>query len=589
MVSVKKLRILWFGVNSGLVPAFKLESHLANGLALSGDQVLRVACDGVFSSYCPVMQAQQFGAQAPRHQKRNVCKGCKQVSRSASSSSAYQTTYLDNYVLPEDFAAVDEIVGGVTQNNWQDLVVDNIRVGRFATYLVMLRYKMPSVSASTEAWHEYRIDLKNALLTLRAAPRIMDDFDPTHAMVYNPLYPTNRMFVEVAAHRGVQLVAVTVGSHIPNRYGSLAIYPHISASQTARDSGSVMESLNESCSREEITAVSSHIRALADARDPWVYSAASGDIATDAVKRKLNLRPASPAVLALVASPDETRSSALVDAEYVRAQERTVSDVPEFIQATIGFANRNPDLDVILRLHPRLAPNKREKTTSPDLAVIEKLLTDLPINLHVNRPADRIGLYDIMRVTAVGLNQSSSAGLELLTMGIPVVHYDPDRLNAYPPELGFSVKAGDPENLDHVTRQALAHGRDSLFSVRAFRWYAVTLLRSQVHQNLDQGSSTPSEVKVSLSRSTTDIKRFIPARLRERAARWLALRHDKGRVRAPAVVEPWVREARERICLLHKGPLWNPLVRSRGTPLPDDTAEVLAAVDALKADLQFSE
>lgn len=589
MVPVNQMRILWFGVNAGLVPAFTLESHLANGLALCGDQVLRVACDGLFGSYCPVMQAQQFGANASRHQKKKVCRGCQQISESAASSSAYDTTYVDQILLPEDLTEVNELLSHVNEENWQDLEVDDIKVGRYATYLVMLRYKVPSVTASSEAWNEYRIDLKNALLALRAAPRIMDEFRPTHAMVYNPLYPTNRMFAEVAKRRAVQLVAITAGSYIPNRYGSLAIYPHISASQTARDSMSVMAALEVPCSQEEIAGVVGHINALVDARDPWVYSAASGGVSTDAVKQRLNLRPQTPAVLALVASPDETRSSALVDAEFERPRDHVISDVPEFVHATVDLARRNPDLDVILRLHPRLAPNKREKTTSPDLAVIEELLSDPPANLHVNRPSDRIGLYDVMRVTSVGLNQSSSAGLELLTMGIPVVHYDPARLNAYPPELGFSVKGRDPNELDRIVREALAHGNDSSFSIRAFRWYAVTLLRSLVHRDAIQLPQEPSDEALFPKRSTLEIKRVIPARMRERVARWLALQQDKKQVRSQDVVEPWVHEARERIQRLESGPLWNPLVRSRGTPLADDAPGVLAAVDALKTELRFSE
>jgi len=582
------MRILWFGVNAGLVPAFTLESHLANGLALSGDQVLRVACDGIFSDYCPVMQAQQFGPGAPKSQKKTACRKCKTISQAASSASAYQTTSLENYLLPEDHAAVAELIDQVTHENWHELEVADIPVGRYATYLVMLRYKVSDVTASKEAWDEYLIDLRNALLTLRVVPRIVDEFRPTHAMVYNPLYPTNRMFVETAKHLGIQVVSITVGNYIPNRYRCLAIYPHISASQTARDSRSVIEALHQPCSREEISGVVNQIRALTEARDPWVYSSVSGEISTDAVKELLNLRPAAPAVLALVASPDETRSSALVDAEYERSSSHQVSDVPEFVQATVDLAKRNPDLDVILRLHPRLAPNKRERTTSPDLALIMDLLTDTPPNLHINKPSDRIGLYDVMRVTSVGLNQSSSAGLELLTMGIPVVHYDPIRLNAYPPELGLSVEPRDPESLDRVVRLALTHGFDSSFSVRAFRWHAVTLLRCLVHRDSQYVQTEPSQQEPSPTRTVVRVKKLVPETVRARAAGWLALRQDKRQMHPQPVVEPWVKEARERIQMLDGGPLWNPIVRPRGVPLADDSAEVLAALDALKAELGFT-
>ena len=72
----------------------------------------------------------------------------------------------------------------------------------------------------------------------------------------------------------------------------------------------------------EVVAVTAQMRELMSGNDPWVYSAAHQRRDPDELRASLGLRRDSPVVVALLSSPDETRSSMLVDAEYHRDPER---------------------------------------------------------------------------------------------------------------------------------------------------------------------------------------------------------------------------------------------------------------------------
>jgi hypothetical protein len=578
------VNILWFGVNAGLVPSFRLEAELAQGLSLLGDQVTRIGCRGIFGEYCPVMMNESLFVSSERRDKERVCRDCRAIGRAADDSAAFPTVFVEDFTHPEDHAAIAEVLEHVTSENWRNLEVQGIPVGRYAAYLTMLHYKAPDVAAREDSWEEYRSDLRYSLLMVRVLPRIFDAVQPTHAMVYNPLYPTNRMFTELATRSSLPLISISTGGYVPDRLGTVAIYPHISSSQTVVDSATIRSTMVTPCSSSEVFAVESHIRGLIAGEDPWVYSTAPSRKPPQAIRTALGIAEGRHVVVALVASPDETRSSALVDAEYERVPGGDISDVREFVEVSLAFAVRNPDLDVVIRLHPRLAPNKREQVLSPDLLTLFAMLDNRPVNAHINEPGDGLGLYDVMRIADVGLNQSSSSGLELLAFGIPVVHYDPPRMNSYPPEFGYVVARHSDEELDRTVRLALADGPQAQRSVDAFRWYTATLLRSLVHQSpLPERPTIPTTPWVSSPPSR--MRALIPEAWRYRVARWQARRREETSVRPSSVVHPWVVECRERIVNLGPGPVWNPETRPRGKSSMRDEDEIAFAVSRLRHDV----
>lgn len=586
---VTQWRILWFSPNAGIWETSQLEHDLANGLAILGAQVTVIRCRGLFDSFCPTMKANGLTPYSSRSQKKSVCRDCRHSASTFQKVARYSTVWIDDYVTHEMQQEINHTMAAVTRDNWRTFGNYEIPINRYATYLAMLHHKVPDITATEESWREYVSDLKNSYFALAALPTIFGQVNPTHCFVYNPLYPTNRVFSELALQRSdVQFVGVSAGGFIPDRYSTLAIYRSIQSSQTAVDSPNLLESMEVPLTSLEVELVARHLGHLVQGRDPWVYSTPPTLIPLEDIHKKIGTSGKKPVAVVLIGSPDETRSSELVGAEFERVPQDQVSSVPEFIEQSLIVARNSPDIDFIFRLHPRLAPNKRESLRSPDLNVIEDLLSNRESNVFINSPDDGIGLYDVARISTLGINHASSAGLEFLALGLPVVHYDPPRLNAYPPSLGIEVARMNPTKFATAISEALNSKPSERSVVDAWRWYAVSLVRALTHRQwtLDYEIMGPENNKAFMQW----FRNLIPVSIREWISRKLTNRSNTKRIQPideSGSPEQWILECVERISNLDNSTIWDPMVFVRGDSLsPSQERHVIeSALDQIRKNI----
>ena len=545
-------RVLLFAPHARLWLSYRMLMSLVESWAKMGAQVTVVGCDGLFRQLCPVMLASHVEPFAAESERASYCRECRGVASLAEEHLSLTFDQLDSYVTADMVRKVDETMAQVTQESWVSVEWDGIPFGRYASYLSMLTYKTQDVTSTPEAWSAYLIDLRNSLLTYLAAEQVASRYRPTHALVYDRLYPTHRAFLLAMRKQHIPVAGATVGSLIPRRSHSAVFHPYAHASQTLVDSTNARSALETSMTKEEIKDVSAQVSHLIAGNDPWVYSTRATHRTPKEVRETLDIKPESQVAVVLVGSPDETRSSLQVNAEFDRAQGAGVSDVVEFVTTCVAAARLVPDTHLVIRLHPRLAANKRERVTSPDLQAIQQVLSDLPTNVSINSPGDGIGLYDVMRIANVGVNHGSTSGLEFLAFGLPVIHVDPDRLNAYPPDLGRLVGRADPEGL---ARQLKAEAGSSVSldrAVKAWRWMATVLLRISVQQQpVGSAESVQRSAELPPSQQRFSIRKRIPERWRESVARrmaWRALRQriDLELVAVSRAHEPWVEESWRR-------------------------------------------
>ena len=568
-----------------------MDHRLAEQLARDGETVTMIHCRGLFDTDCPVMTADRFTAKASRWKKYQACVNCKANSSMTAKIASYNVVYLEQYLDSDDREWATGLAGTVNRHNWMNFELDNIPIGRYSTYLSLNRHKLPDVTLSDLAWSEYKADLLNSLYTLRIVPRILEEFRPDHAVVYDPLYPTNRMFAIASERFGAKFIGLTAGAFVPSRYETAVMYPHISSNQTKVESQAVNWGLTQSLSMTEVSSVGRYLRSLMSATDPWVYSSAIAAINHESLRSRLDISSDSPVAVVLLSSPDETRSSVMVDAEFARNGNSSAPDILEFISLVAQTASANPDVHFVFRVHPRLYSNKRDKFVSPDAIQILEALDRLPVNASINSPDQNISLYELIGLSSVAINQSSSAGLEFLSLGVPVIHCDPDLQGNYPPTFGFSISAHDPKILSESIRLAIARGPSIDYSLAAFRWYAVTLMRTvtplgdvfEIERGVDAILEGDQNLETT-SRSRVSYKSVIPAVVREFGAQWIDRRNRVSDIPDPEIDAGWVSELKHRIAAANQGIIWEPLLIQRGTPLAEDEEEFIRKeVNSLRA------
>jgi hypothetical protein len=89
----------------------------------------------------------------------------------------------------------------------------------------------------------------------------------------------------------------------------------------------------------------------------------------------------------------------------------------EWITRTVQyFANRN-DVQLVIRVHPG-----ERLTHGPSMVeVVKSAVPELPENIHVIGPVEKVNTYDLMEFTRLGLVFTTTTGLEMSLNGIPVI------------------------------------------------------------------------------------------------------------------------------------------------------------------------
>lgn len=206
--------------------------------------------------------------------------------------------------------------------------------------------------------------------------------------------------------------------------------------------------------------------ALFKANSPFIYSAPKSREKVD-LRREFGIDAQQKVLVATMSSHDE-RFAAVTIGVMPEDHDLVFSTQIDWISALAEFVNQRPELFLIIRVHPREFPNKRESVTSQYASKLKDLFADLPNNAKVNWPSDEISLYDIANIADVFLNSRSTTGMEMSLLGLPVVLYSPDQLYSYPSDLNYVANSRNDyfQQIDH----ALSHGWDIEFSRIAYRW-----------------------------------------------------------------------------------------------------------------------
>jgi hypothetical protein len=99
---------------------------------------------------------------------------------------------------------------------------------------------------------------------------------------------------------------------------------------------------------------------------------------------------------------------------------RIFFDMHDWIEKTIKWFVKHPELDLIIRVHPAEITGKIQ---SRDQIVdyINKTFSNLPENIVIVGPDSKVSTYYLMEQCELGLIFATKAGIELAALGIPII------------------------------------------------------------------------------------------------------------------------------------------------------------------------
>ena len=474
------MKVILFSPFSNIWEHVFPEALIAEGLTERGASVLAVRCGTMLQSHCVAMSAAGVGADAPLKVRQQVCVACIKRRDLLDSAMPFDSAILDELVSPDDRAAGALARAGVTPANWVDYEIDGgVPIGRYSAYEFLLDNKIIGTDVPDALWPQYLNKLDQSVVTYFAGKRLLQTEQPDRVLVYNRLYAVNHAFCEAAKKLGIPTYTLQGGGHVVRRGETMTMFRDTQSLDEVFRTAAWKAYQSSPIGPHEVELVGEHLAGLLEASSAFAYSSAFEASQPSELRLKFDVPSGKPVLLVPMSSEDEVNAARLADVIPPTSDMTSLfADQFEWIAYLFEFARERDDLHFIIRLHPRMFPNKRESVLSPVVAQIMKLLDGRPSNITLNLPTDNVSMYDLMQIVDVLLNFRSSAGAELAAFGVPVVAPANSEFFTYPAEL--NLIGTTREDYAAKINQALASGWSIEHARRAFRWFAFLFSRVAV-------------------------------------------------------------------------------------------------------------
>ncbi len=505
------MNILFFTPHAELWVHTVPEALIAKAMAAEGHKVRYLTC-GAMQTYCAPMSAHRLIPGCSKNDYDDICVTCGENAKAIRWTYRFPMDTLANYLDDADKTACEKIADEAVASQSLSTEYLGVDVGAFAMYELTLMYKTMSTAYSDSQWAEYGIYLRNSILSLLAFSRYLKRHRPDVVTAFSPQYSNINPCLTYASQQGLKVLFMESGNNLSNRLGTMRVWDW-------RVHGLVNPALRywdrselHPVTEQKAKAVVGHLQQILNGSHFTVYSKPF-EAHTD-IRRKWSIRPDQKVALMTLSSYDEAYAAYLI---HGFPEDKVFSDVfrtqTEWLKATIEWARGREDIFLIIRVHPRDFPNKRDSLRSEQSYKLEGLLRDgLPGNVIVNWPSDEVSLYELLEDADLILTGWSVTALEALIFGIPVVTYD-QKLPSYPADIMLTGRS-ESEYYANIDK-AIAQGWRIENSRNAFRWLAYNFVDATVLVSERFGAHERSVDEPSGS-APTGLKRKVWDHLRER-------------------------------------------------------------------------
>ena len=466
--------VMFFSPYSGIWPHSVSEHQLARNIDKRRFKLSIVNCGGVLDQHCAVMESKKIYKPSRTNETKKVCSECVKCAAEVGNDVFDYQIYLADRISSKEVDEIETFVNKTVKNDFLNLVVDGIEIGRLTAYETLIKFKKTSIELSDYEFAHWKTSLFQGLITLRTAKRIIDERMPSKILIYSPQYSSGSVFAEYARLRGIQTYFVEGSSNIAERYSAVRIWDWEKHGlvNPALSSSSLLPVAND----EEMGRVLAHINEIAVARSFSVYSPKRSKHLN--IREHFKIHDHQRVLIAAISSYDESYSAYILGRFPLSKYQGCVfRDQFDWISQLIGWAEKNSKYHVIIRLHPRDLPTRRENMVSEQSQIWRELLKCVPKNVSVDYPEDKISIFDYYDQVDAYTTGWSSTALEAMANGIPAVTYD-SGMPSYPQSIHISGSSKEEyfQNLE----VALTSGRNDTNRINAMNWWAYVFAKGTV-------------------------------------------------------------------------------------------------------------
>lgn len=467
------MKVAFFAPHSAVwIHAFP-EALIAEALMQEGHEILYLTCGRVFHRHCVAMSAVGYTFDAAPDLKERACQLCDLNKSIVRREFGFKGFDIASVLSTEDYARAEGFLAALTPENFLKAQFCEIEYGRAALSSFLLVYKKTKLQFSEKEWQILLTEIRHTLLSLMAAVRAFDSEKPDRLVLYSPGYSVNLVWARLAQCLGIPQYYIQGANNLSDRLQKLIFARGLFWQGLTIKQWDRFKALP--CSPSAARYVTEHFLELFRGRSLFTYSLGRTGDGVD-VRARFGVRPDQKFMVATMSSYDELFAGEITG--QMPALDRGAFHTQiDWIRSLVEFVKTRDDLFLLIRVHPREFPNRRDSVKSDHAVQLEEQFSHLPRNAKVNWPSDGVSLYDLAEEMDLCLNAWSNAGKEMTFLGIPVVLYSTQTI-FYHPAINYAADTVD--DYFRLIDTALVDGWRFDNSKAAFRWYALDDLYSRI-------------------------------------------------------------------------------------------------------------
>ncbi len=475
--NLNKATVLILLPEAGINLYIKTMATIASQLKLQGHQVLFIRCFKIFDR-CVFMDSEGLPADATAAEKSLLCTYCYRSFHHNIVNNDFDFVDLRHYTAETDYREIKNVIAK-NSNKPFDFSVDEINLTGILEYNLFLNLKKADLSNLNEKevglWRQY---LTSLFVGYKAIRRIIDKHSISNIIMFD-VYSFNSVIKELANKSNISFVNVTFPFHKDFDMNRIKVVQKDILSLNS-------DVVNRWCDYKNLSLSSHHIKEAVDdlvirmsKKGTYTYSPSKSSLAD--ILTDLGLDRSKKTIVAYPSSPDEM--DAILNAQRKRGLtlakfEDAFKDQFEWLDELVLFAEQSDNFQVIIRVHPRMAPNHREKWGCAALDEFVSRYSQNYRHVKIIWPAEPISSFDLAEIADVVTVAWSSLGAFMARLGIPVIS---GLKYAMPlPNEDFHLFCKTKNEFFHQI-QSLASQSCSLMRLKhAYRWYHMSALGHSV-------------------------------------------------------------------------------------------------------------
>ncbi len=386
-----------------------LDSLLAVALTLRGCRVHALLCDRTFPA-CEFMTFARVEDELERFAQRGVdrqiCGKCFGPSREMYRELGIPLHGYGELLSPRQRKEASGMAASIPLAQIGDFRLDGLRVGEHALAGALRFFARGDLEGEPYGEPVLRRYLEASILATRAVRRLLERHPFTCASFHHGIYVPQGLVGETARHMGVRVanyvVAYRKRCFIFSHHDT---YHHTMLSEPV----SAWENIpwNPRLEKATLDYLASRIHGTGD----WIYFHESPSEELEPLVAELGLDPDKPWVGLL--------TNVLWDAQ-LHYPANAFPGMKEWVLETIDYFGRRPELQLVIRVHPA---EIRGGVPSRQLMVreIKAAFPRLPQNVCLVGPENNASTYALMERCDSVVIYGTKTGVELTSMGIPVI------------------------------------------------------------------------------------------------------------------------------------------------------------------------